>query len=114
MVQEDLPETLFVFPLRRAVPFPNLMMPIALETPRSREIVAQAEAGSGYVLLLAQRDAEQDQPAARDFYEVGVIARVLRVFKMPDGSSKAAFQGLRRARVVRFVREEPLLLAKVK
>jgi ATP-dependent Lon protease len=114
MVQEDLPETLFVFPLRRAVPFPNLMMPIPLESPKSREIVAQAEAGSSYVLLLAQRDPEQDQPAARDFYEVGVIARVLRVFKMPDGSQKAAFQGLRRARVVRFVREEPLLLVKVK
>ena len=56
VVSPKVPDTLLVFPLRRAVPFPNLMMPVLLDAPRSREIFQKAEAGNGHVLLIAQKD----------------------------------------------------------
>ena len=113
LVDEELPETLFVFPLRRAVPFPNLMMPILLDSPKSREIIAQVEAGNGYVFLVMQRDPDEEDPGTRSFYSIGVIARVLKVLKLPDGSASAMCQGLRRGKVKKFLRKKPLLLGKV-
>ena len=110
LVDEDLPETLFVFPLRRAVPFPNLMMPILLDTPKAREIIAQAEAGNSHVFFVMQKDPEDEDPGPRGLCKVGVIARVLKVLKLPDGSASAMCQGLRRAKVKKFLRKKPLLL----
>ena len=60
VVQDALPDTMFVFPLRKAVPFPQLMMPLLLDTPAAREIVAKAEAHNGYLFLVLQKDPEQD------------------------------------------------------
>ncbi|MHC4897634.1 MAG: endopeptidase La [Planctomycetota bacterium] len=112
-IQPDLPDTLFVLPMRRAVPFPNLMMPILLDSPRSREIISQAEAQNGYVLMLTQKDDDLDEPGPQDFHEIGVIARVLKTLKLPDGNATAMTQGLQRARVVKFLRrKKPFLVAR--
>jgi ATP-dependent Lon protease len=113
VVQETLPTTLFVLPLRRAVAFPNLAMPVLLDTPQAREIAAKAEAQNGHLLLLTQRDPERDPADIKDFYGMGVIARIVRVLKLPDGNGTVWVQALRRARVVRFVRSKPFLLARV-
>ncbi|MEM7205646.1 MAG: endopeptidase La [Planctomycetota bacterium] len=110
VVSDSVPETLFILPLRRAVPFPNLMMPILLDTPRAKEIVAKAEAGNGHLLLLAQRDPDQETPAPADFHQVGVVARILKTLKLPDGNSSVMCQGLRRASVARYLRRKLLVV----
>ena len=114
VVQEALPDTVFVFPLRRSVPFPHLMMPVLLDSSRAKEIIAKAEAHNSHVLLLAQRDPEEDEPGPQGLYEVGVLARVLKTLQLPDGNASAMTQGLRRARVVKFVRKKPYLVSKIK
>lgn len=114
-VTQELPDTMMVFGLRQTVPFPNLMMPVLLDTDRARDIVAQAEAQHGYVLLLAQKDPAQEEPGPKDFHETGVIARIVKTLKLPDGNSTAMAQGIARARVVRFLRrKKPLLVARTK
>ncbi|MCC6781216.1 MAG: endopeptidase La [Planctomycetes bacterium] len=110
---ERLPTTLFVFPLRRSVPFPNLMMPVLLESADSRAIAQKAEAGNGHVFLLTQLDAEQEKPKPGEFHAIGVIARILKILQLPDGTSSLMVQGRARARVQRFVRQQPQLVAKV-
>jgi ATP-dependent Lon protease len=112
-IEEKVPHTVFVFPLRRAVPFPNLMMPVLLDSERSKEIVAKAEAQNNHLFLLTQKDPELEEPTPKDFYEIGVLARILKVLKLPDGNSSVMVQGLRRSRISRFVRKKPYLLAKV-
>jgi len=113
IVQQELPNTLFVLPMRRAVPFPNLMMPILLDSPRARDIVSQAEAQNGYVLMLTQKDDDLEEPGSGDFYQIGVIARVLKTLKLPDGNATAMTQGLQRAKVVKFLRsKKPFLVAR--
>jgi ATP-dependent Lon protease len=113
-VSASLPETLFVLPLRKAVAFPNLMLPILLDSPRAIEIVSQAESQSSHLLLLTQRDPQVEGSSAADFHEVGVITRILKTLKLPDGNASAMCQGLRRARVEKFVKDKPLPVAKVK
>jgi hypothetical protein len=93
VVQDSLPDTMFVFPLRRAVPFPQLMMPLLLDTESAREIVAKAEAHNGYLFLVLQKDPEQDVKTAADLHEVGVVTRILKSLKLPDGGMSSMTQG---------------------
>ncbi|HLQ37334.1 MAG TPA: LON peptidase substrate-binding domain-containing protein, partial [Planctomycetota bacterium] len=114
VVQEQLPETMFVFPLRRAVPFPNLMMPLLLDTQEARDIIAKAEAHNGHVFLVLLRNSETEHPGASDLHEVGVVTRILKTIKLPDGKMSAMTQGLRRARIHKLVRQKPHLVARIK
>jgi ATP-dependent Lon protease len=114
LVQANLPETMFVFPLRRAVPFPNLMMPLLLAAPEARDVVAKAEAHNGHLLLVMQKNQEQELPGEGDLHEIGVVTRILKTIKLPDGSMSSMTQGLRRARMVKIVRKKPHLVARVK
>ncbi|MBK8978414.1 MAG: endopeptidase La [Planctomycetes bacterium] len=112
-VAERLPTRAFVFPLRKSVPFPNLMMPVLVDDEAGRTVVQQAEAADGHLLLLTQRDPETEKPGAGSFYEVGVIGRILKTFKLPDGNASVMVQGRARARVTKFLREQHPLLARV-
>jgi ATP-dependent Lon protease len=112
-VGEKLPATMFVFPMRRSVAFPNIMMPIAAGSARLREIVAKAEAHNNHLLLLTQKDEENEEPGPDDFHAVGVVARILKTIKMPDGTASVMVYGLRRAKPLRFVRRKPFLVVKV-
>jgi len=88
-------------------------MPILLDSPRARNIVSQAEAQNGYVLMLTQKDDDLEEPGSGDFYQIGVIARVLKTLKLPDGNATAMTQGLQRAKVVKFLRsKKPFLVAR--
>jgi ATP-dependent Lon protease len=114
VVQQQVPDTMFAFPLRRAVPFPSLMMPLLLDSPQSREIVAKAEAHNGHLFVVLQRDPEEENPTIDGLYEEGVIARVLKTLRLPDGNMSAMTQGLRRARRIKAVRQKPHLVVRVK
>ncbi|MFN3244751.1 MAG: endopeptidase La [Planctomycetota bacterium] len=115
VVQDTVPDTMFVFPLQKSVPFPSLMMPLLLDSSAARDIIAKAEAHNGYVFLVLQRDPDQDDAAsADDLYEVGVITRIVKTLKLPDGSQSAMTQGVRRARRIKTVRERPHLFVRVK
>ncbi|MCR9248459.1 MAG: endopeptidase La [bacterium] len=114
VVQDAIPDRMFVFPLRAAVPFPSLMMPLLLDSEQARDIVAKAEAHNGYLFLVLQRDSEQDPKGPEDLYEVGVVTKILKTLKLPDGGQSAMTQGVRRARLVKIVRKRPSLVARVK
>ena len=114
VVQRQVPDTMFAFPLRRAVPFPTLMMPMLLDSPRDREIVAKAEAHNGHLFVVLQRDPDEEEPGFEGLHEEGVIARVLKTLRLPDGNMTAMTQGLRRARRLKAVRQKPHLVVRVK
>ncbi len=115
VVQDKLPDTMFVFPLQNSVPFPSLMMPLLLDTPAARDIVAKAEAHNGFLFLALQVDPElEDASSADDLHEVGVIARILKTIRLPDGSQSAMTQGVRRGRRLKVLRERPHLFARVR
>jgi ATP-dependent Lon protease len=114
VVQQSLPETVFAFPLSRAVPFPNLMMPLLLDSQAQRDIVSKAEAHNGHLFVVLQKNPDQEKPGEQDLHEVGVLARILKSLKLPDGNMSVMVQGLRRSRLVKVVRQKPHLVVRVK
>ncbi|MBL8725206.1 MAG: endopeptidase La [Planctomycetes bacterium] len=114
VVKEAMPDTMFVFPLRGSVPFPQLMMPLLLDSQSARDIVAKAEAHNGLLFLVLQKDPEREPTSADDLHEVGVVTRILKVLKLPDGGSSAMTQGMRRAKLVKIVRQKPHLVVRTK
>jgi ATP-dependent Lon protease len=106
------PATVFVFPLKRAVPFPGLVMPVMAEG-RGKDILEKAHAQSPHILLLLQRDANEEPFTAKAFHEMGVLARIHKIITLPTGNVTAICGGLKRCRVEKFAKLTPYPIAKV-
>ena len=98
----ELPERLPVLPLRDVVVFPHVVIPLLVGRPASLAAVEAAVATDRLILLVAQRVADVQDPAAADLYRVGVVARVLQVNRLPTGTTRVLVEGLTRARVTRY------------
>ena len=105
MSKTTITKNLPVLPLRDVVVFPNMVIPLFVGRERSMRALELAMDGEKHILLLAQRSPEIDDPAPKDMYEVGTIATVLQLVKLPDGTIKVLVEGLERAKI-RKVREE--------
>ena len=105
MSKTTITKNLPVLPLRDVVVFPNMVIPLFVGRERSMRALELAMDGEKQILLLAQRSPEIDDPAPKDMYEVGTIASVLQLVKLPDGTIKVLVEGLERAKI-RKVREE--------
>ncbi len=96
-----------VLPLRDIVVFPHMIVPLFVGRDKSVQALEEVMREDKQILLVAQKDATQDDPAAEDIYEVGTISTVLQLLKLPDGTVKVLVEGGKRARVVRYVEEKP-------
>ena len=91
----DLP----VLPLRDVVVFPHMVIPLFVGRDKSMHALEQAMEADKRILLLAQKSAETDDPQAADLYQVGTLAQVLQLLKLPDGTIKVLVEGLSRVQV---------------
>ena len=92
-------ELLPVLPLRDIVVFPHMIVPLFVGREKSVRALEAVMREDKQILLLAQKNATQDDPAAADLYEVGTVSTVLQLLKLPDGTVKVLVEGGRRARV---------------
>ena len=100
----EVPDRLPVVALRDLVFFPYMVLPLLIGRPKSLEALDEAERDhEGLLLLLAQKDAEVDDPGRGHLHRVGTIARVLQVTKLADGNVRVMLEGLGRAKVRRFL-----------
>jgi len=88
-----------VLPLRDVVVFPHMVIPLFVGREKSIAALEQAMAADKRIVLLAQKSAETDDPGASDLYEVGTLAQVLQLLKLPDGTIKVLVEGTTRVRV---------------
>ena len=109
----SIPDVLPAIALKDAVLFPFVMVPLSIGRDRSVAAVDQALAENRLLLLLAQRDLSEDNPTAKDLYQVGTVAGIMRMIKLPDNRIRILVQGLARARVEYFLQEEPYLRAMI-
>jgi ATP-dependent Lon protease len=109
----SIPDVLPAMALKDAVLFPFVMVPLSIGRDRSVAAVDQALAENRLILLLAQKDANQENPTSADLFEVGTVAGIMRMIKLPDNRIRILVQGLARARVEYFTQEEPFLRAKI-
>ncbi|MBT1443200.1 endopeptidase La [Shewanella sp. JM162201] len=102
-----------VLPLRDVVVYPHMVIPLFVGREKSIRCLETAMAQDKQIMLVAQRDADLDEPAADDIFEVGTIASILQLLKLPDGTVKVLVEGGRRARIARYTKEEPFFVARI-
>jgi len=91
--------TLPVLPLRDVVVFPHMVIPLFVGRDKSIRALDLAMESDKRILLVAQKSAETDDPGAEDLYEIGTLAQVLQLLKLPDGTIKVLVEGVSRVRV---------------
>lgn len=101
----DLP----VLPLRDVVVFPHMVIPLFVGRDKSMHALEQAMEADKRILLLAQKSAETDDPTAADLYQVGTLAQVLQLLKLPDGTIKVLVEGLSRVNVTQVTERDGAL-----
>lgn len=111
---EELPKDLAILPLRNTVLFPGVVIPISAGRDTSIKLIDEANKGGKVVGVVAQKDEEVENPSADDIHKVGVVARILRVLKMPDGNVTVIIQGKKRFEIDQVTQEEPFLRATIR
>lgn len=110
---ENLGEDLPILPLRNMVLFPGVAMPVVVGRSKSLRLIKEAEQKKKIIGVVCQRETETEDPNSDDLYPTGVVAEVLRVLEMPDGSTTAIVQGKKRFLLHEIIRNEPFLRGRV-
>ncbi len=99
-------ETLAVLPLRDIVVFPHMIVPLFVGREKSVRALESVMKEDKQILLVAQKNAAQDDPTAEDIYRVGTVSTILQLLKLPDGTVKVLVEGIKRARIDAFQETE--------
>ncbi len=105
--------TVPVLPLRDIVVFPHMVVPLFVGREKSVRALEEVMRGDKQILLVTQKDRDEDDPAPGDIYEVGVLASVLQLLKLPDGTVKVLVEGRSRAQVVAFTAQTDFFEANI-
>ncbi|MEE8351150.1 MAG: endopeptidase La [Rhodospirillales bacterium] len=100
-----------VLPLRDIVVFPHMIVPLFVGRDKSVRALEDVMKDDKQILLVAQKNAAQDDPASEDIYDVGTVSTVLQLLKLPDGTVKVLVEGVQRAKVLRYADKEDFFLA---
>ena len=92
-------QTIPVLPLRDVVVFPFMVMPLFVGRPRSISSLDDAMNNGKQLLLVSQKQAELEEPSINDLYDVGTIANIIQLLKLPDGTVKVLVEGQQRAKI---------------
>ncbi len=95
-----------MLPLRDVVVFPHMVIPLFVGREKSIKALDYAMESGKQIFLAAQHDAADDDPSPEQIYEVGTVANILQLLKLPDGTVKVLVEGTARAAIVRYVQSE--------
>lgn len=109
----EIPDELPILPLRNTVLFPGVVLPITVGRDKSIKAVNDAYKTNKLIGVLAQKDANVEDPQVHDLCAVGTVAKIVKLIKMPDGGTTIIIQGKKRFQVHEIVSEDPYFKAKV-
>jgi ATP-dependent Lon protease len=107
------PTELPLLPLRNTVLFPGVVLPITVGRDKSIKAVNDAYKADKLVGVVAQKDSDIEDPTVTDLEDIGTIARIVKLIKMPDGGTTVIIQGKRRFKVDTILSEDPYFKAKI-
>jgi ATP-dependent Lon protease len=102
-----------VLPLRDVVVYPHMVIPLFVGRERSIDALDAAMKDNKQILLVAQKEAEVDEPDIADLYGVGTLANILQMLKLPDGTVKVLVEGVQRSKVLHYKETEGYFSAAV-
>src|ERR1700694_1271543 len=95
----DIPPDIALLPLRNTVLFPGVVLPITVGRDKSIKAVTEAYKADKLVGVVAQKDSNVEDPTVSDLEDVGTVAKIAKLIKMPDGGTTIIIQGKRRFKV---------------
>ncbi len=110
---EQYPDQVPILPLKNTVLFPGIVTPITIGRDKSIRAVQRAYDNGRFIGVLSQRDVKLETPSASDLHTVGTVARILKLLKMPDGSTTAILQGRKRFKLDAMTAEDPYMLGTI-
>lgn len=110
---EDLPDDLPILPLKNAVLFPGVVIPITVGRQKSIRLVKKAYRTNKIIGVAAQKNPKSEDPSQKEIYQVGTVAKILKMLVLPDGNTTIIIQGKSRMAIKEVVQENPYLTAKV-
>ncbi|MES2688765.1 MAG: endopeptidase La [Bacteroidota bacterium] len=113
MNKEVLPETLPILPLRNTVLFPGVVIPITVGRDKSISLIKDAYKGNKTVGVVAQTNADIEDPEFKDLHKVGTVAHIIKMLRMPDGSTTVIIQGKKRFRLEECIQTDPYFVARI-
>lgn len=113
MNKQEFDKELPILPLRNNVLFPGVVIPITVGRDKSIKLIQDANKGNKIIGVVSQKNQDKEAPEFEDLHSTGTVAQIVRLLKMPDGSSTAIIQGKRRFEMVEQTQSEPYLKAKV-
>lgn len=108
-----IPAELPLLPLRNTVLFPGVVLPITVGRDKSIKAVNDAYKADKLVGVIAQKDSNVEDPVVTDLEDIGTVAKIIKMIKMPDGGTTVIIQGKRRFKVKKITAEEPYFKAEV-
>lgn len=111
--KEELPEVLPILSLRNTVLFPGVVIPITAGRDKSIKLINDANKNNKVIGVVSQKDDEDEDPGFEGINQIGVVAKILRVLKMPDGNTTVIIQGKKRFKITEPIEETPYLKSKI-
>ncbi len=94
--------------LKNTVMLPGVVLPITIGRQKSIKAIQKADKDDKFVVVVSQRDQSLEDPSPIDLYEVGVVAKIIKLLTMPDGSTTAILQGRKKVKISQFITTDPL------
>ena len=111
--KEELPEVVPLLPIKNTVLFPGVVIPITVGRDKSIQLIKDANKSKNPIGVVAQKDKKVEDPTINDLYQMGTVAQILRVLKMPDGSTTIIIQGKKRFKIDNLISNLPYLKVKI-
>lgn len=110
---QELPAELPILPLRNTVLFPGVIIPITVGRDKSITLIKEAYKGNKTIGVVSQKDATIDEPQVSDLNQVGTVALILKMLRMPDGNTTAIIQGKRKFKINEVIQHDPFFKATI-
>ena len=113
LLSAEIPTVIPILPLRNMVLFPTTVLPISVGRNSSLQLIREVEASRGYVGVVCQTDPQIETPTKDELHPYGTVAKIVKVFEMPDGSTTAILQGFQKIKLTQLTRLAPYHLGVV-
>ncbi len=107
--KKEFPDELSILPLRNTVLFPGIVIPISVGRKKSLKLIKSSFKKNQYIGIVSQKDSNIEKPDFEDIYDKGTIARIMKIFELPDGSKTAVIEGIERFKIKEHISNKPNL-----
>jgi ATP-dependent Lon protease len=111
--EEESPNSMPLIPLRNSVIYPFMVIPLFINRLKSVKALEASVASGKQIFFVAQKDSKNEDPEAQDIYDIGTIANILQVLKLPDGTIKILAEGINRGKIIKLIETDGLLISEI-